>query len=320
MNDSKVDITIVVLTYNSELEKLKLTLTSIIQQEGISYDIIVADDGSTEFDKNNIEQFFDEQLFNRYRIIQNKVNAGTVENVRNAIKYVKSRYVKLISPGDFFYCNTTLKDVVDFMRKKNYYVVFGRALFYKNDNKFTLLNKFAPYNIFYYKRKEKTFLTKENKHILRYYIKYLDLISGASIIAETKIVAEYINKIYKEVRLAEDTILMLMVADGISIGFFNEAFIFYEYGTGVSTGGKENIVYEDIKRALNIIKKNHPELIDYCDYTLRCDGGMKRFIRRIDRKIYIILFSKVFGKIENYLFVRKRVEEIGSQNLVKIKS
>lgn len=308
MNEYRTDITIIVMTYNSELEKLKETLASIIQQKGVSYNIIVADDGSSNFDKSAVELFFEEQNFNMYSIIQNEANIGTVENVRNAIKYVKSHYVKLISPGDFFYCKTSLKDILVYMKKNDCSVAFGRSLFYTYNGAITLLNKFAPYNILYYKYREKRLLSKDNNNILKYYIKYLDLISGASTIAETKIVVEYLDKIHKKVHLAEDMILMLMVADGIRIGFFNEAFIYYEYGTGVSTNkkiGKENIVFEDVKRALKIIENTHPELVHYCEYTLQCDGGIKRFIRRIDRKLYIVLFSKFFGKIENYFFLKK---------------
>ena len=183
-------------------------------------------------------------------------------------------------------------------------------MYYSYVEKIEIINSFAPYNILCYKHREKA-QDKINKKILKYYIKYLDLILGAATIAETKIVKEYIDKIYKDVRLAEDTMYMLMVADNIQIGFFDEPFVYYEYGTGVSTNTKDckkmNVVYDDVKNALSIIKKNHPELMEFCDYTLVCDRGIKRFFRRIDRKIYIVIYSKFVGKIENYIFLRDNV-------------
>ena len=44
-----VDISICVLTYQPNYEKLFMTLTSIICQQGCSYEIIIADDGTPDF-------------------------------------------------------------------------------------------------------------------------------------------------------------------------------------------------------------------------------------------------------------------------------
>ena len=41
-----IDMSVIVVTYNSEWEKIKITLNSILRQKNISLQIIVADDGS----------------------------------------------------------------------------------------------------------------------------------------------------------------------------------------------------------------------------------------------------------------------------------
>ena len=44
-----VDISVCVLTYRPNYEKLFITLTSIIRQQSCSYEIIIADDGTPDF-------------------------------------------------------------------------------------------------------------------------------------------------------------------------------------------------------------------------------------------------------------------------------
>ena len=116
MSDIETEITVLVLTYNPKWKSLKKTLSSILEQVDILFEVIVSDDGSSDFNRTEIEQFFLDNKFNNYIILDNKVNRGTVNNVRHAITYVKSRYIKLISPGDYFYSNTSLKYAVDFLK------------------------------------------------------------------------------------------------------------------------------------------------------------------------------------------------------------
>ena len=49
---AKADISVVVLTYNPDLNDLKKTLRSIMLQDGVDFEIVIADDGS----KNNLSE------------------------------------------------------------------------------------------------------------------------------------------------------------------------------------------------------------------------------------------------------------------------
>ena len=51
----KPQIAVEVLTYNSDLEKLKLTLNSILIQKNIDFEIIIADDVSKNFNEKSIK-------------------------------------------------------------------------------------------------------------------------------------------------------------------------------------------------------------------------------------------------------------------------
>ena len=54
----KTDVSVVVLTYNSDMEKLFGTLRSAICQKQIRFDIVISDDGSDNFDKERLSDFF----------------------------------------------------------------------------------------------------------------------------------------------------------------------------------------------------------------------------------------------------------------------
>ena len=61
MNDkTKIDISVLVLTYNSSLKKLFATLYSVLQQNEIDLEIVISDDGSEQIDQTAIENFFNE--------------------------------------------------------------------------------------------------------------------------------------------------------------------------------------------------------------------------------------------------------------------
>ena len=63
-----VDVSICVLTYRPDYEKLFMTLTSIIRQQGCSYEIIIADDGTLDFRQDLIVQCWPRK---ELRIIKN---------------------------------------------------------------------------------------------------------------------------------------------------------------------------------------------------------------------------------------------------------
>ena len=104
-------VTICVLTYNPDWIKFRSTLRSIICQRNVDFDIVVSDDGSEENYFDKAEEFLKENNFSDYRFIANKQNQGTVKNTISALQNVESKYVKLISPGDFLYNENVLSNL-----------------------------------------------------------------------------------------------------------------------------------------------------------------------------------------------------------------
>ena len=128
-------ISVVVLTYNSNFEDLKKTILSIIKQKNISFEIIVADDGSNKDYFDKIKEIFEEHSFVHYQLIKSEKNCGTCQNFYNALEKAKGEYVKPISPQDFLYDANTLCAWYNFMKINNIQVSFGNAIYYmKKDN------------------------------------------------------------------------------------------------------------------------------------------------------------------------------------------
>ena len=101
MNDNKMyKVSVIVVMYNPIPEKLWLTLNSIINQEKVDLEIVIADDGS----KNNlfdaIEEYMKKNDFSNYKFVYHKQNQGTVLNCYDGVNQASGDYIKLISPGD----------------------------------------------------------------------------------------------------------------------------------------------------------------------------------------------------------------------------
>lgn len=223
------ECSVVVVQYNSSWEKVKRTLNSIINQRECHYEIIVADDGSksTGFDK--IREFFKQNDFLNYQLIDNKENMGTVKNVISGIKVATGKYVRVIAPGDMLYSNVTLRKIVDFMNENQAKEMFGKmAFFNEEDGKIEFISQQAPCNF-------RPYRSKDLKSIKKHLLVLGDNISGASYTWERNYYLECLMRIEGKVTYLEDCVNAYTIYDGHEIYFMDEFVTWYEYGTGIST-------------------------------------------------------------------------------------
>jgi GT2 family glycosyltransferase len=90
---SPVDVSIIVPVYN-KWHLTRACLISIIQTSigcGISYELILADDGSSD------ETINAEKIFPGLRVIKTETNCGFLRNCNNAAKYARGRYILLLN-------------------------------------------------------------------------------------------------------------------------------------------------------------------------------------------------------------------------------
>ena len=128
------EVSVVVVTYNSLYEKLEYTLQSVIWQQNVDFEIIIADDGSKSFDKERVVNWFDSKGFKDYKLVLNKENQGTMKNFISGWKAATGKYVKELSPGDLLYNKNTLEKSVRYMEEYKLGFAFGLAASYKKEN------------------------------------------------------------------------------------------------------------------------------------------------------------------------------------------
>lgn len=252
-----VDISVIVTTYNPNIQRIKETLYSIFLQEQVSYEIILADDGSTVNYKNEISAFFERFSFKDFYFAFLDENCGTVKNLLNSLEYCHGKYIKAISPGDFLYDKFTLRDWFDYLERKNCIFSFARYATYSPfaDSLESIIKTVKlgnrPYDLSVY-------IPHVNNHMVKY--KYLlldDYCVGATVMARTAEFKEYLSKLDGKVKYAEDAALRYMISDDKMPCFFDRLTIWYSLGDGISTNGKtkwRKILYKDHYEAGLVIR------------------------------------------------------------------
>ena len=250
------DISVCVLIYRPDYEKLFITLTSIVNQKGCRYEILLADDGSEDFRQQEIEQWLHEKHFTDYTIVRSSINRGIVHNQMNALHAAQGRYIKWISPGDYLYNEHVLAGMIHFMEAEGYRLAFGRACYYREGQSgYEILNTMNPLDL-------RPYYDNDMRAIWEAYLLYGDFACGAAFIAERQLLTFYLEAISDVIVYGEDAVYSLMIADDIRVGFWDENLIWYEYGTGISTGAKEwrARVGQDNAICLAIVEEKYPEL------------------------------------------------------------
>lgn len=244
------EISVVMATYYPVLEKCLFTLESVISQKNIDLELVIVDDGSADNLFCKIEGYLCENGFNRFKLIEHKENQGTVKNYFDGIKAASGKYVKLISPGDALFSEDTLSEWLDFINESGRRWSFAEAVFYLNEdgNKHIIEAPSLPRVVECYKNGiEET--CRWNYVVLE------DVALGAALLSERELLLQYLERFIGVSKYAEDVAFAAMMFDGILPAYFERKVIFYEYGTGVSTGEKKWIqkIKEDQRNAEKLI-------------------------------------------------------------------
>ena len=104
-------ISIIVCSYKPDFNKLKRTLLSIFRQKEVDVEVVLADDGSIGYDFSDVKNWIKERIPLNFEVKYSLLekNVGTIKNVLAALDLVTSKYVKLISPGDYLNTEFSLK-------------------------------------------------------------------------------------------------------------------------------------------------------------------------------------------------------------------
>lgn len=222
-------LSVLVLTYHPQKDALFSTLRSVILQKDCDFEVVVCDDGSGTFFREEIEAFLESHKVD-YQILAHAENQGTVKNIIDGVKVARGAYIKPISPGDFFYDDTTLRDIANFMQTNNALAAFGKMVFYSDTDALQVKNLTFPIlpDIYgaprYHYRKA-----------LKQQAVFNDFISGASAIYEKAAFLQALEAISPVVRYAEDIVFQYFSLQNIRIFAIPRLIVWYEYGSGIST-------------------------------------------------------------------------------------
>jgi glycosyltransferase involved in cell wall biosynthesis len=125
--DTRNLVSVMVFSYNN-LQYINDCLNSILQQDYPFIEIVISDDFSTDFKKDEIEQFIrdnkKENIVN-YVINQNPSNLGTVKNLNNGIVLANGNYFVTIACDDVLYDGGVISSIVKCFTDSNYLILAG---------------------------------------------------------------------------------------------------------------------------------------------------------------------------------------------------
>ncbi len=229
-----MEVSIVLATYNSEKSKILESIASFVRQKDIKMEILIADDGSTEFPRLEIENFFLKKNFKNYQIIENVKNQGTVKNMIGAVRKCQGNWILSFGPGDCIIGDDCIRRWIDYTENRQVEISFSDILAYSRDENgqpYPVSVKCAP-------QMPNKIDNDDYEKVMYQYLINGDLICGVALLTKTDIYLKYLEKIENIVIYAEDHLFRLMVLERNRIVYFPKQTILYEYGEGVSTSGK----------------------------------------------------------------------------------
>ena len=241
----KLDFSVIVCCYNSNLEKLKKTLISIEKQKDVCFEIILSDDGSLNRDIEQIVPWAEKNGFKNIKYNFLKQNVGTVKNVLSACTLCSAKYVKIISPGDYLFDEFVLKKYLLKFKKTNCALIFSKAVYYTSDGK--ILKRYNP----------NATGTKHKMFMKKNLCEFSDCFLGATMAFNIR-TADYLKNLDGVVRLMEDyPITYLALQNNEKVCFINDNLVWYECDTGISTTNSGIGIQQEFFNFYNYIEKNY---------------------------------------------------------------
>lgn len=249
---------VLVVTYNSDLSKILLTLKSVLRQKFEDFEIIVTDDGSAENHFEELRRYFEENHFSNYQLVGHEKNQGTVKNLISGLKHATGKYVRDFGAGDTFYCEDTMAEIYEFMEKNQYEGCFGllQGFCFNEKGQMEKRDYYHPFDIKAYRKKG------TEKRILKNLVLYSDNVSGAATCYRREFYLEYLERIQDEVVYEEDIFQVLAAAEGRQLHLFDRYMVWYEIGEGVSTKKRskfEELLRQDVERFYNMLYQKYGE-------------------------------------------------------------
>jgi len=312
-----IHVSVIVLTYNADCFKLYQTLESIVVQRGVEHEIIICDDGSSNKPFSFLPLFFEQHHFDRYKLIENVSNEGTVKNCLKGIQAASGEFVFLTSPGDLLFDDYVMRDFYCFSKKNCVEVCFGNAVFYRNCNGTVEITRTTgkPSNPYIYDRKMPHAVVKANFF-------HGDWMIGASYFRERKMALDSFSQITDTSVYMEDTTsTAFALAKGVRLCYYDRNIIWYEDGTGISTAKNQKwkmILQQDLVLTVEKLKQYYAKdpYVDVMYYNCKENNRKKRIFFKLlfhPGIMGMVFLSKMIAKPKKVSCLQSDLERLGRQ-------
>ena len=134
----------VIITHYNQMRFIKEALDSVFCQTYKNIELIVADDGSPTFDRKKVERYIKNKNKKHfeYKILDSKINLGTVKNINNAIKITTGDYIMFFAADDKLYDENVVSNFVKAFQNERRNVITTQCLLYDENFK-KLFGKFV---------------------------------------------------------------------------------------------------------------------------------------------------------------------------------
>lgn len=286
--ESLYDFSVVILCYNPDLDKLKKTIISIVKQVSVTKEIIIADDCSKVNYEQEIKSWITENNIKDVKYSFLKENAGTVQNILNALSISQGRYMKPISPGDYLFDENALLEYKNTFEKEKCDATFSDSIYY---SEYGVVNKRQyPHNRNVFK----------SKKLPKTYRLYNTFFLGATICTTKELWIKGLEYFEGKDRLLEDYAIMCYLF------FFNyrvvgidQPLVWYEFGTGVSTVTKRSEqLNKDCGAVIAKFERDYPDNKFIKKMRVKYDiSNVHSFVMRFIKYLFHVpgfLFYKVY--------------------------
>ena len=291
------EVSVVILTYHPDWNKLRQTVLSAVFQKDVHREIVIADDGSKDNCRKQLEELFEELQFPDYRLVMNPENRGTIANYISGLEASRGEYAKSISPGDFLTGETVLRDWLRFIRKEGCDWSFSEALYYREEDDEMHLMPTPGFPVY-----RGPYRRRDIQRCRWNYAVLDDAALGATMLGKTALKIRYAQELAGiGNKYCEDYVFRMMMFDGVWGGYYESDTVFYERGTGISSGGdpvwQQRIQEEFLRMSRLLMERKNP------------DDFQRRMLRQIRKKTSMKAMIRIPGKIRRALLfqvIRRR--------------
>lgn len=271
----KKDLVSIVLT-NFNKEKFVLEqLNSIISQTYQYWELIIADDCSTDGSKNIIRRFIENNRDKKIVFLENEENLGVAKNFERGLGYTTGEYVAVCDADDVWLSNKLEKEL-QFLKKGNYGMVYS-DLTVVDENLRVIKKSFMRTGLsFFCHRKDESFFELiDNNHI-----------PGPTIFFR----AEMKNRLVPFSKYAiQDYWIAIIFSIFSTIGYLDVSTVLYRQHSGNMVSAKPLSPISLFLRRDKILLDSHlnmkKNLLLFLNDLSNVEGINSRIKKKIDKKI-----------------------------------